>query len=242
MYLLTYSLILLCFLGRSKDADGNFSFLKDNSPSKDLTKEGEQELIILLCIFILSLRPSHPIVQHNLTECERVIVSLLVEDILHPNIVYTAYNTIVYLRLGPRGQACLNSKNLSVEIDLPLRTNKKAASSKKSLAETDENGWISRTTQTNKTKSKKRTSKTAGKTKATKAKKSKTTKKTSSKRKSAKSKMPTIVDIVEIDSSSSSSSESDDEMVLAKRASRNKKQKVIFEESSDDDSEFELSD
>ena len=234
---------MLCYLGRSKDADGNFSFLKDNSPSKDLTKEGEQELIVLLCIFSLSLRPSHPIVRHNLTECERVIVSLLVEDILHPNIVYTAYNTIVYLRLGPRGQACLNSKNLSVEIDLPLRTNKKAAaSSKKSLAETDENGWISRTTQTNKTKSKKRTSKTASKTQATKAKKSKTTKKTSSKRKSAKSKMPTIVDIVEIDSSSSSSSESDDEMVLAKRASRNKKQKVIFEESSDDDSEFELSD
>ena len=157
--------------------------------------------------------------------------------------MYTAYNTIVYLRLGPRGQACLNSKKLSVEIDLPVRTNKKAAaSSNKSLAETDENGWISRTTQTNKTKSKKRTSKTAGKTKATKAKKSKTKKKTSSKRKSAKSKMPTIVDIVEIDSSSSSSSESDDEMVLAKRASRNKKQKVIFEESSDDDSEFELSD
>lgn len=184
------------------------------------------------------------ILLYNLTECERVVIALLVEDILHPNIVYTAYNTIVYLRLGPRGQACLNSKNLSVEIDLPVRTNKKASasSSKKSLiAETDENGWISSKTQTNKAKPKKRTSsKTAGKTKATKAKKPKTRKK-ASKRKSAKSKMPTIVDIVEIDSSSSS--ESDDEMILANRASRNKKQKVIFEETSDDDdSEFELSD
>ena len=63
------SLILLCLLGRSKDADGNFSFLKDNSPSKDLNKEGEYELVILLCIFTLSLRPSHPIVQpHRVRE------------------------------------------------------------------------------------------------------------------------------------------------------------------------------
>ena len=147
------------------------------------------------------------------TECERIIISLLVSDILHPNIRYTAYTTIVYLVLGPQGRKLLASANPRISIDLPVRSKKAAtASSKKSpLAVADEDGWIS---PQSKPKAKS-TNKTAGKTK-TKSKKSKTRKKRKvSKRKSAVSKP--AIDIVEIGSSSSESSSEEEELVVVSK-------------------------
>ena len=168
------------------------------------------------------------------TECERIIISLLVSDILHPNIRYTAYATIVYLILGPQGRKLLASANPRISIDLP-KAKKATASSKKSpLAVADEDGWISPQA--------KSTKKTAGKTKA-KAKKSKTKKKRKvSKRKSAVSKP--AIDIVEIGSSSSESSSEEEELVVVSKkraANSNKGKKVLDDTSEDSDSEFELS-
>ncbi|KAL7532884.1 hypothetical protein ACHAXR_012305, partial [Thalassiosira sp. AJA248-18] len=207
---------------RSKAADDNFSFLKDNPPGNDLNKE----------------------------ECERVVVSLLLEDILHPDIVFNAYNTIVYIILGPKGIPMCQSSNPRVEVCLPIRPNQKQASSSKRaptnpLAVTDENGWISTrlqnpyTKKTSKPKASKAASKSKGKAKTKTSKGKKVAKK-----KAARSKMPAI-DIVEIDLDSSSSSSDEDDTIMARRtaASKRKKQKkVIAEDTSDDDSDYEFSD
>jgi len=162
----------------------------------------------------------------------------LVSDILHPNIRYTAYATIVYLVLGPQGRKLLASSNPRISIDLPVRSKaakKTTASSKKSpLAVADEDGWIS-------PQSKAKSTKKTGKTKATK--KSKTRKKRKvSKRKSAVSKP--AIDIVEIGSSSSESSSEEEELVVVSKkraANSNKGKKVLDDTSEDSDSEFELS-
>ena len=164
----------------------------------------------------------------------------MVSDILHPNIRYTAYATIVYLVLGPQGRKLLASSNPRISIDLPVRSKaakKTTASSKKSpLAVADEDGWISPQSKAKSTK------KTAGKTKAKSKKKSKTRKKRKvSKRKSAVSKP--AIDIVEIGSSSSESSSEEEELVVSKKraANSNKGKKVLDDTSEDSDSEFELS-
>jgi len=228
----------LVLLGRSKAVDDNLSFLKDNPPAKDLNKEGKSVVnTVLCCLLLCNSRSNQASISHD-TECERIIISLLVSDILHPNIRYTAYSTIVYLVLGPQGRKLLASSNPRISIDLPVRSKaakKTTASSKKSpLAVADEDGWISPQSKTKSTK------KTAGKTKA-KSKKSKTRKKRKvSKRKSAVSKP--AIDIVEIGSSSSESSSEEEELIQQQRAANsNKGKKVLDDTSEDSDSEFELS-
>jgi len=204
---------------RAKADDGIFSFVNDNPPGKDLSKE----------------------------DCERVIVYLLLQDVFHPNIVFTAYTSIVYIILGPMGPNMLASTNPRAEIGFPLKPKRKqSASSKNSptnpLAVSCEDGWISTAkakstkTKTNKATGKTKTGKAAGKPKGN-AKKSKTSK--VSKKKATTSKALTIV---EINSSSSSSESEDDDNVLARRRAANRKRthkQVILEDSSNDsDSDF----
>jgi hypothetical protein len=158
-------------------------------------------------------------------------MALLLEDVLRPRIVYTAYNTIVYLKLGPKGQGLMNSPNPRVELHLPIRSKKNRTASKKSpLAIADEDGWIS----PRKAKSTKK--KPAGKSKP----KTKKSKKTRKKQKTSKSKMPTI-ECIEILGSSSSEDSSDDDDIIP-RPSINKKKDCMDDTSDDEDSEFELSD
>lgn len=178
-----------------------------------------------------------------LQECERIVIYLILEDVLHPKVVYTAYNTIVYLVLGPNGPKLLASTNPRAEISFPIRPQRKqAAPSRKSstnlLAIADEDGWISATSMPTKVKPAKAKSGKA-KTAKTKATIGKTAGKSKVKEgsKKASKKTPTIV---EIPSSSSSDSDSDD-IVLAKRhASIKKNKKVIddVETSDGSDSDF----
>ncbi len=209
--------------GRSKTFDSNFSFLKDNPPGNDLAKD----------------------------ECERVVIYLILEDVLHPKVVYTAYNTIVYLVLGPNGQKLLDSTNPRAEISFPIRPQRKQTGSSKKLpsnplAITDGDGWISATSKPKKAKAGK------AKTTSTKAKSARTSRKpkvrasgkgskTASNRKTAGSEMPIIV---EINSSSSSETgdDNDDDFILPKRrASSSTKRKEIADEDSSDDSDCDLS-
>ena len=69
-----------CFLsGRSKAEEANFSFLKANPPAKDLTKEGKAgnslaDMAIRCTTLIFSFFPP---------ECERIVIYLLYQDVLH---------------------------------------------------------------------------------------------------------------------------------------------------------------
>jgi len=204
---------------REKSHCGIFNFVNDNPPSKDLSKE----------------------------ECERIIVYLLLEDVLHPNIVYTAYSTIVYIILGPKGPNMLNSTNPRAEMGFPPRPKRKQGATSKTsttnpLALANEDGWTS----TAKPKAiKAKTTKAAGKTKTTKAitktkgkpkaKKSKTSKVSNRK---ATSKAPTIVEI-------NSSSDSEEDTVLTRRRAVNKNKthkRILLEDSSDNNSDSDFSD
>ena len=172
---------------------------------------------------------------------------MLLEDVFHPKIIYTAYSTIVYIVLGPKGPGLVASQNPRARVSFPKR---KQAESKRSLinplAVTDEGGWITaksaKTTTKPKSTNTKQKAKASGKGKS-KAKKSKVTKKVSN-RKGAKSKVPTIVEI-NLSSSSSSSESEDDDIVLAKRlSSTNKKKldKLVITDDTSDDSDYECSD
>jgi hypothetical protein len=167
---------------------------------------------------------------------------------LHPRIIYTAYNTIVYIVLGPKGPGLVASRNPRARISFPNIAKRKQADPKRSpinpLAVADEGGWITaKSTKTTKPKSTntKQKAKVAGKVKG-KAIKSKKTKKVP-KRKSTGSKVPTIVEINS--SSSSSSSESDDDdVILAKRQTTTKKKKreLVITDDTSDDSDYVCSD
>ena len=167
-------------------------------------------------------------------ECERIIIYLLLEDVFHPKIVYTAYSTIVYFILGPKGPGLVASQNPRARVSFPKRTQAESRRSINPLAVTDEGGWITAKSAKTTTKHTKQKAKASGKGKSM-AKTLKATKKVSN-RKSTRSKVPTIV---EINSSSSSSSESeDDDFVLAKRRPSTNKKKldklVITDDTSDD--------
>ena len=173
-------------------------------------------------------------------ECERIIIYLLLEDVFHPKIVYTAYTTIVYFKLGPKGPGLVASQNPRARVSFPKRSKR----SINPLAVTDEGGWITaksaKTTTKPKSRNTKQKAKASGKGKS-KAKTSKATKKVSN-RKSTRSKVPTIV---EINSSSSSSSESEDDTLLAKRrSSTNEKKldKLVITDDTSDDNDYECSD
>lgn len=202
---------------RSKAADSDFSFLKENSPAKDLSKE----------------------------ECERIVIALLLENVLEPNVVFTAYSTICYIRATQKGQQLLRSQNPRVEIRFPVKakssSTKSSRSPKNPLAVADDDGWISPKIQ--------QESKAAGKRKS--ASKKKSTKKNTAnrpkgKKPPAKKRRTTmkdpVVEMIEIGSSSESSSSDEDDVVIKRRtaasASRSKtKSNVFSDDSSDDDSE-----
>ena len=193
--------------------------MKDNPP-KDLNKEGENRVY-----HYCAINSSKCLNRYLCTcykECERVIVYLLLEDVLHPKVVYTAYNTIVYICLGPKGPSLLSSPNPRAEINFPIRLQSKRKQTLSSLQAT--------------TKTKK-----AAKTKANKAAAGKSKGKAKRKKGSkAKSAMPPL-EIVEINSSSS---EEEDNIVAQRRVAkkmRQQRQKKVID-SSDDDSDFEFSD
>lgn len=193
--------------------------------------------IVYFFVCDIKAQPSSPMC----TECERIVIYLLLEDVLHPKFTYTPYDTIVYFVLGPNGPPFLASSNPRARISFPKIMKGKQTESKKSnvspLALADDGGWISsKSAETKATKSK---SKTTGKSKAKATKKSTTAKKVLTSR----SKMPIIV---EIDSSSSEpeSDDDDEDMILAKKLSRESavlKKKQVTDENSDD-SEFCFSD
>jgi len=207
---------------RSKAADTDFNFLKDNPPAKDLSKE----------------------------ECERIVIALLLENVLEPNVVFTAYSTICYIRATQKGQQLLRSQNPRVEVRFPVKANSSSAKSSKSpknpLAVADDDGWISPKNQ--------QKPKASGKRKST-TKKKQAEKKSSNKAKGkkppAKKRRTTVkdpvVEMIEIGSSSESSSSDEDDIVIKRRtalaAARSKMKSNVFnDDSSDDgsDSEYEL--
>lgn len=174
----------------------------------------------------------------TIQECERTIVSLLLQDILHPNVVYTAYNTVCYLRLGPLAQKMMASENPCYVVDFPLRqTRKKSPKASATLAITNDDGWISPNNKQPEGEDKKSTNKANAKkrkgsnwtTNSQKA--SKPTKQSTSK---AAAKKKSVVEI-----NSSSSESSDDEFFIAKRAAVREKRNmnVIGDDSSSDESE-----
>ncbi len=205
---------------RSKAVDTNFNFLKDNPPAKDLSKE----------------------------ECERIVIALLLENVLEPNVVFTNYNTICYFRATQTGQQLLRSQNPRVEVRFPVKAKSTAAKSSRSpknpLAVADDDGWISS----------KKPSAARKKKSATKAKpaEKKTAKKVKAKGKKppAKKRRTTVkdpvVEMIEIGSSSESSSSDEDDVFVKRRtaaaAARNKMKTNVFDDSSDDGSgsEYEL--
>jgi len=187
--------------------------------------------IVYFLVCVIKAQPSSPMC----TECERIVIYLLLEDVLHPKFTYTPYDTIVYFVLGPNGPPILASSNPRARISFPKITKGKQTESKIALA--DDGGWIS--SKSAETKAKKSKSKTTGKSKAKATKKSTTAKKVLTSR----SKMPIIV---EIDSSSSEpeSDDDDEDMILAKKLSRESavlKKKQVTDDNSDD-SEFCFSD
>lgn len=100
--------------------------VKENPPGKDLTKE----------------------------ECERIIISLMLEDVMHPKVMYTPYGSNMYVQLGYNGQKLAASSNPKVGLWLPIRTDKgtpktpkkkkPAATSSLKTTKKDSDGWISK--------------------------------------------------------------------------------------------------
>ena len=95
-----------------------YDYVKNNPPSIDLTGD----------------------------ECERIIVSLLLEEILAPKIAYTAYNTVMYVVLGQHGHRLIASPHPKVNIRFPKRPTKASSATagtkaRMSIASAD-GGWI----------------------------------------------------------------------------------------------------
>lgn len=207
---------------RSKALDADFNFIKDNPPGKDLSKE----------------------------DCERIVIALMLENVLEPNVVFTAYNTICYIRATQKGHQLLRSQNPRVEIRFPVKAKSSSAKSSKSptnpLAIADDDGWIS-------TK-KQQKPKDAGKRKSvTKTKQSdgKTSTKSKGKKNPTKKRRTTVkepvVEMIEIGSSSESSSSDEEDVVVTRRsaatAARSKMKTNVFNDDSSDEgsvSEYEL--
>lgn len=216
----TVNQIVTKWRSKTSATDSDFKFLKDNSPGADLSKE----------------------------ECERIVIALLLENVLEPNVVFTAYNNICYIRVSQKGQQLLRSQNPRVAVHFPVKSKSSTKSSKSPsnpLALADEEGWISRSSEKKSKASGKRKSSVAKKSETSKAKAKKNpTKKR--KRSSSALKKP-VIEMIEI-GSSSESDESDEEDVVIKRSSaaaaRSKLKANVFndDDSSSDDSgsEYEL--
>lgn len=82
-------------------------------------------------------------------ECERVIVSLMISNILYPNVKFTAYNNIVYIGLKPHAINLIQSQSPKVRIRFPIRNKDSAPKStsktgnKSETNASDNSGWIS---------------------------------------------------------------------------------------------------
>ena len=75
-------------------------------------------------------------------ESERIVVSLLLEEILAPKIAYTAYNTVMYVILGPHGHRLIASLNPKVNIRFPKRVAKASSTEARSSIGSTDNGWV----------------------------------------------------------------------------------------------------
>eukprot|EP00539_Tryblionella_compressa_P009688 CAMPEP_0178793636 /NCGR_PEP_ID=MMETSP0745-20121128/9167_1 /TAXON_ID=913974 /ORGANISM="Nitzschia punctata, Strain CCMP561" /LENGTH=211 /DNA_ID=CAMNT_0020451913 /DNA_START=8 /DNA_END=643 /DNA_ORIENTATION=- len=75
------------------------------------------------------------------SDCERIIVGLLVNDLILPQCRYTAYDTVVYLEATPKARSFINSDKARMSLPLPK---KGAKSKRKSNAPTptSEDGWV----------------------------------------------------------------------------------------------------
>lgn len=162
---------------RSKSVTEDFSFLKDNYP-KDFSKD----------------------------ECERIVVSCLLSDLLKPDIQFGAYATNVYIVLGRKGRACMNSPDPRGQTSFPLKSSKKKSGGKTPLDVTN-------------TKKKKRTSK---------LKSSSRSKRKSTSRSKKPRRKSNSIEVVQIDSSS------EDEEFLVKRQKRSDKRSWLDDDSSSD--------
>mmetsp|Transcript_33292 Transcript_33292/g.66212 ORF Transcript_33292/g.66212 Transcript_33292/m.66212 type:complete len:972 (+) Transcript_33292:288-3203(+) len=211
---------------RWRTINSEFDFLKENPPSKDLSKE----------------------------DCERIVVSLLLEDVLHPKMIYNAHGAVCYLQLGPRGYAMLSSPDPKVSMRFPKRDEKtRGASSRTSTKQiappADYDGWIDRKKPASKTSKSIKSigSKSASKQNRNSAAKPKAASKaakpivkpktqapTRGKKKSALDKRK-VREVVELSSSSSSSS-SEDEIIQTRLRTSASKRKTLrqlqFDESS----------
>lgn len=215
--------------------------MKDNPP-KDLSKEGEYFGFLLFQLHqCLSIKSSC-----IYKECERIIIYCLLEDVLHPKVVFTAYNTIVYLILGPCGRQLLMSPNPRAQISFPIKSTRKQTATNP-LAKADEDGWISARAPAAKAKSSKTTAKAkkpaGGASKGKKESAKTKVGKKGPKRKGAASK--SALEIVELCSSSSNSESDDDDIAPAKRrtSTRTKTQKQAIHDDTpfDSDSDYEFS-
>ena len=84
----------------------------------------------------------------SVEDCERIIVALILENVFSPHIVWSAYDSIVYLRVGDKGQRLLGSPQPKIIIRFPK---KDTIASGKALKETaqkakkvisDDDGWL----------------------------------------------------------------------------------------------------
>lgn len=207
---------------RSKAFDSNFKFIQDNPPGVDLNKE----------------------------ECERIVIALLLENVLEPNVVFTAYNSICYFRATQKGYQLLRSQNPRVEVRFPVKAKPSAKSSKtlkNPLALTDDDGWISTKNQQKPKVAGKRKSSSKKTTKGKTASKMKTKKNPTKKRKTISSSMKPVVEMIEIGSSSESSSSDEEDVVVNRRlaasAAKRKMTASVFNDDSSSEgsgSEYEL--
>lgn len=97
--------------------------LKNNPPNKDLTTE----------------------------ECERIIVTLLIEETFNPRIVTNKYSSCVYLDIAPHVPQMIVSEKLQVPIALPKREASATSATIRTSATTTQNkaprstGWTTKT-------------------------------------------------------------------------------------------------
>ena len=69
----------------------------------------------------------------NKEECDRVIVSMMIEGVFEPKVIYNSYGSNVYLQLTSKGQRLIGSVNPEMKMQLPKRKAKEAKQSKSSL-------------------------------------------------------------------------------------------------------------
>ena len=197
----------------------------------------------------------------NKDECERVLVTLVLERVMDFKVVFTNYGSNAYLRLTQKGQRLVHAPNPVINIRLPKRkarasrkssssstatsTKKKKASTAKakktpSPAQPDSSGWIRSSEKKRKASTSNKSSKSSKQKKSSSSRK-KRTKGTSKTKESARKVMRDEIDGDDDDDDVivlSSSEDEDDEEITKKRPSKKAKSlpkktaKDIFDSSS----------